>query len=286
LRAVTEPEALGEVDLCVVTVKSRDTRAAAAALARVLAKTTPIVSFQNGLDNARVLAELLGEERVARGVVVYNVLRSGHSFAQATLGDLFVGELTRHPGELAELKRVFRVVGERMHIRRDIDEVCAGKLLLNLNNGVCAATGLPIAESIASRDGRWLFATCLWEGIHVMDAAGLHPARVTPLPVAWIARSLQLPDAIVSRLARAFVGVDAAARSSTLQDLDKRRPTEIDELNGAIVALAQTHGMRAVANETISSAVHELERAAIAGERLRFSSPQELRQRVVRARRS
>src|SRR5690606_3121227 len=99
---------------------------------------------------------------------------------------------------------------------------------------ICAATGLSISESLRSRDARWCFARCLREGIEVMRAAGLKPARVTVVPPRLIAALMVLPDEVVLRVARAIVDVDPRARSSTLQDLDRGRLTEIDELNGAI----------------------------------------------------
>src|SRR5690606_32298102 len=129
--------------------------------------------------------------------------------------------------------------GERLELRRDIEAVMAGKLLLNLNNGICAATGLGVADSLADADARWCFSRCIREALSVMRRAGITPARVAPLPASWIAWALLLPDALVMPIARRMVGVLPSARSSTLQDLDRGRPTEIDELNGTVVWLAE-----------------------------------------------
>ena len=73
---------------------------------------------------------------------------------------------------------------------------------------------------------------CVREGAHCMRLAGIRPARVTVLPPELLALALKLPDAIVMRMARSLVGINPAARSSTLQDLDRGRSTEVSS-NGA-----------------------------------------------------
>jgi 2-dehydropantoate 2-reductase len=284
LRVVTEADALADADICLVTVKSKDTDQAGAVLAGILDVETPVVSFQNGLDNARRLGAHLGSERVTAGVVTYNVFRDGPRFCKATIGDLFAGRLDGSRGEkLRRLASDFATVGERLQLRRDIDAIILGKLLMNLNNGVCAAAGVSIADSLRSRDARWVFARCLLEAMAVCKGAGLRPARVTVIPSTWIARLLSLPGSLVALLARSIGRIDPAARSSTLQDLDRGRTTEIDDLNGAIVALARVHAMTAPANETIVSIIHDLERAGARGELLPYVEPAELRRRVERA---
>ena len=88
-----------------------------------------------------------------------------------------------------------------------------------------------------------------------------------------IARLLLIPDAILFRVARGMISIDPKARSSTLQDLDRRKATEIDFLNGEIVALAREHQMEAPANAFITETVHRLERAQ--GD-LQFLTPEEV----------
>lgn len=276
-------DALRGADACLVTVKSRDTEAAADALAGALSPDTVVVTFQNGLRNAEILRARLGE-RVTPGVVTYNVFIDERGRRrQATTGKLLAGLLPGPGGmRLRALREAFRAAGERLDLRADIDRVLLGKLLLNLNNGVCAATGLGIAASLLDRDARACFAHCLREGLHWMSRAGLRPARVTALPPALLPLVLGLPGPLVDRAARAIAGIGAAARGSTLQDLDRGRATEIDELNGAIAAIARRAGGSAPINELVTRIVHEHERAAAAGQPPDFVPPGELRARMER----
>jgi 2-dehydropantoate 2-reductase len=295
LEVADDPAALAGVDVVLVTVKSRDTDGAAALVQRHAPAGATVVSFQNGLRNADVLRRTLGP-RVVAGMVTFNVVREddGARFRQGTRGPLVAGvdetsarqgrptaadePAGRHAARMRALCEGFDAAGVPMRLHPAIDDVLAGKLLLNLNNGVCAATGLSIVESLRSRDSRWCLSRCMLEGLFVLRAEGYRPRSVIGLPPAIIARALNLPDAILLRLAKKLVSADPEARSSTLQDLDAGKLTEVDELNGAIVALAQAQRRIVPANATIAEIVHNFEAHA---RPLPFVPPAELRRRIA-----
>lgn len=283
LVVTSDPAALHAVDVCLVAVKSRDTPEIAAALHAALPPGAAVLTLQNGLRSAEILRARLGD-RVVAGVVTYNVFQDEQGRRrQATRGKLLAGRAPDPAGRhLRALAATFRLVGETLELRADIDRVILGKLLVNLNNGVCAATGLGIAASLADRDARSCFASCLREGLLWMSRAGLRPARVTVLPPALLPLVLALPDALVSLFARALVGVSDAARFSTLQDLDRGRPTEIDDLNGAIVAMAERAGGTAPVNALITQIVHTHEESVSSGRRPDFVPARQLRARIER----
>lgn len=56
--------------------------------------------------------------------------------------------------------------------------------------------------------------------------------------------------------------IDPEARSSMWEDLERRRLTEVDELNGEIVKLAEERGLRAPLNARIVELVHQAEQKA------------------------
>ena len=280
LQVSDAPGALAGVDVVLVTVKSRSTAEAAELLAGILGPEVTVVSFQNGLNNASTLRRALGP-RVVAGMVSFNVSREdgGARLRQATRGPVVAGNgQGAHADRVRSLAAAFEAGGLPLRRHAGIDDVLAGKLLLNLNNGVCAATGLAITDSLRSRDARWCLARCMLEGLATLRRAGYRPTSVLGLPPGLIARILLLPDAILLRIARRMVSAEPGARLSTLQDLDAGKPTEIDELNGAIATLARTHDVPAPANATITEIVHELEGRTAP---LPFVTPGELRARIT-----
>lgn len=269
-----DPSRLADVDICLLTVKSGDTVSAIEPLSRHLGPSVPVVSLQNGMGNAARLREGGLPQPVSPGMISYNVLRRGDAFCQATSGPVICGPLDGAAvTALGQLVRAFAEAGQPLDVRSDIHGVLAGKLLVNLNNGICAATGVPIVEAVRSRTLRLCFAECVKEGLRVMRTAGIEPARVLALPTTWLERVLRLPDAVFLALARSLITIDETARSSTLQDLDRGKPTEIDFLNGELVELAERHGTTAPVNRVVIDHVHRLEAAP---RPLRYVEPEEL----------
>ncbi|MBX3184131.1 MAG: 2-dehydropantoate 2-reductase [Polyangiaceae bacterium] len=264
VRVTTDAAELAQVDVCLVTVKGRDTAEAGSALARVLRPSALVVSFQNGLRNAERLRAALPAQVVAPGMVTFNVVvESERCFRQTTSGPLCAGRvLGSGLGTLERLEAVFGGVGLPLTLSSDIGNLQAGKLLLNLNNGICAATGLSIQASLLSRPARRAFSACILEGHEVLVRSGRRPARVMALPPTAIARLLTLPDAVFVRAARPLFTAHPSAKSSTLQDLERGRVTEIDELSGEIVRLADEAGLSAPANTEVCRAVTALTRRA------------------------
>jgi 2-dehydropantoate 2-reductase len=276
-RLTVEPKDLADAESVVVAVKSQDTAAVADQLRDVLDPAAAVASLQNGLDAAPALRRVFGE-RTAAGVVTYNVFLDPSCVArQKTSGKLIFDPLAGEPARrMSELQRALVAGGDVVELRADIHAIQAGKLLLNLNNGVCAATGLGILASLRDPDARACFSSCILEGLDAFRATGVRPARVNALPPGVIARALRLPNFIVTRLARRIASVDEGARSSTLQDLDRGRATEIDDLNGAIVRIAAQSGHLAPVNERVTEVVKRHEAAVLAGEKPRFVRARDL----------
>lgn len=282
VRVETDVATLGDVDVCLVCVKSGQTSEAAEQLAQVLRPGAVVVSFQNGLCNPGRLREHLKAQTVVPGMVSFNVvIEEGKCFRQATSGPLSAGRvLGSGQGPLERLEGAFNRSGLPLELHHDIGNLQAGKLLVNLNNGLSAATGLTIKQGIASLPLRRCFAACVLEGLDIFQRTGLRPAKVVALPPALMARLMPLPNPLFLRVARSLVTIDPRAKSSTLQDLERGRPTEIEDLNGEVLRRAASAGLRAPVNQVVYDVIRSLEAEALAGKRLSFLSPSELWGRV------
>jgi 2-dehydropantoate 2-reductase len=269
---------LASVDMALVAVKAQDTERVARELADAIAADVPVISFQNGLRNLERLRSAL-RGPVIGGVVGFNVVSEGTVRREATKGKLFIGAGAGHAkARVRELAASLVRAQIDVALRRDIERTIAGKLLINLGNGIAAATGLPTVRLLESRDARWCFAQCIREALRVMRSAGLRPESVALVPPGWLARALMLPDRLVAPMSQAIASVDPTARASTLQDLERGVATEIDELNGAILWLAQRSGSDAPINRLVADVVHEHERAG--PDAIAFVPPSELRRRI------
>lgn len=252
-------EDLASCEVIIVTVKSTDTEAAAVQLAPVVKKSKAmIVSLQNGVTNAAVLARALGNQRVFAAMVPFNVVRSeGSKFHRGTSGSIIVSDSGANISH--NLVAALNAAGMAAKVHPNIEGVLWGKLLLNLNNALNALSGLPIREQLSRRDFRQLFARCIDEAVAVLKKSGIKPVATIGAPAPVVAAVLRLPDFLFFRLASTMLKIDPRARSSTWQDLEAGRRTEIDYLNGEILNLSAATGIDVPLNKKIVALVKKVE---------------------------
>ena len=252
----TTPDTLRDADLVLVTVKSGATPEAACELAAHVKPGALVVSFQNGLSNAKALAQALPAHTVLAGMVPFNVLhRAPGWFHQGTQGDL---DVQRH-AMLAPYRDAFAAAGLPLVEHDDMRAVQWSKLLLNLNNGINALSGQPLKTQLAQRGYRRCLAAAQREALALLDAAGIVPAQITTLPPRAIVRVLGLPDWLFRLVARRMLAIDPVARSSMWEDLEAGRTTEVEWLNGEVVRLAQELGRPAPVNALLRKLVQDAE---------------------------
>jgi 2-dehydropantoate 2-reductase len=132
---------------------------------------------------------------------------------------------------------------------------------------------MPLAAQLANRDWRRLFADQMAEGLTAMKAAGITPVSATPIPSSWMPTLLRLPDPIFNLILGRTMKIDPEARSSMWQDLKQGRKTEIDYLQGAIIALAEQNSIDVPLSRRIVALINEAEAAGKGPPRL---TPQQI----------
>ncbi|TCO26321.1 2-dehydropantoate 2-reductase [Kribbella steppae] len=256
VRYETSPGAAAEADLVLVTVKSAATASAADELAEVLKPGAIVVSFQNGVRNGELLRERLTEQVVVTGMVPFNVLnRGGGVFHQGTEGAL---DIQHHPG-LAPYVDAFAKAGLPLTQHDDILPVQWAKLLLNLNNPINALSDLPLRDELSQRSYRRCLAAAQAETLELLDAGGITPAKLLPVPMHRFPAILRLPDFLFRRLAAKMLAIDPLARTSMWEDLEAGRTTEIDYLNGEVVRLAESLNRSAPVNAKLVALIRDAE---------------------------
>lgn len=238
-----------------VCVKSMDTETAGRQLAQRMPQTATVLSFQNGLDNTARLKAALPHHPVLSGMVAFNVINPKQgSYKATTEGGLYV-----ESGANADrIRQALEQAGLEAWVRNDMPCVQWSKLILNLNNGLNALSGQPLAVQLRNRDWRRLLAACMSEALMVMKARGIRPVRigkVKPQIVPWV---LRLPNFFFEKLASQMLRIDPQARSSMADDFALGRPPEIDYLNGEISRQAQDLGLKSPANQLVTEQVHAL----------------------------
>jgi len=270
----TDANALKDADVIALTVKSGATAEAAREIAAHGCEGALVISFQNGISNVDVLREALGDRfEVVRGMVPYNCAYLGEGrFHKGVAGAPLYAENRPEARELAA-----RIGGgpAALELHDDMLGIAWGKLLINLNNAVNALSGRTLIEQLKQRDYRSVVAASQREGLGLLKRAGIQPAKVGAVGPKLLPLVISSPDWLFQNVFIKKWKIDAKARSSMSDDLAQGRTTEVDYINGELVALAERIGAEAPINRKIV----ELIRAAEAG--AKPLGPPELRRAVL-----
>ncbi len=256
LPVISDLSLLPRTDIVLLTVKCRDVEEAAKDLASKITPKTLVVCLQNGVGAVEAAARHLPRDRILSGVVGFNILSMGEGrFHRGNEGELI---LESHPDLPLDL---FDQMGMPARSTTKIERVLWGKLLMNLNNGINALSGLPLKEQLSLRGYRKVLAASMRELLDLLAKQGIKPEALTGVPHALSAHILCLPDFLFTRIAKKMLTIDPLARSSMWEDLQKGRKTEIDYLNGAVTRLAEELGCKAPVNSRLIELVKQAEKA-------------------------
>jgi 2-dehydropantoate 2-reductase len=264
-----DPAVLATADLVITTVKSNASENAGRELAERTRAGTPVLSFQNGVRNAEILQSAAPLCDIISGMVPYNVTQPNPAhWHRGTQGKLYAA---RHR-VLIQMLPMFARAGLPIQLSDDMPGVLWAKLVINLNNAVNALSGLPLLAQLSNRDYRLVVAACIDEALAAIGHAQITPVQMTSVPPAKLAGIMRLPNILYKTIAMRTLKIDATARSSMAEDLAASKLTEIDAINGAVVALGTKFRSDTPVNAKIVALVHSAEQggqATFSGKELR-----------------
>jgi 2-dehydropantoate 2-reductase len=243
-------------ELILLATKARDATEVAPRLPGLLAPEGTLLPIQNG-GVAQLIAARLRDSRVLGGLSNLGATMTAPGvYEQRNAGHLLVGELAG--GESERARRVQQWLGRGVEVRVTPNILGAvwSKLLLNCSvTTIGAVAGRTMREYVSSPEGRALFDRTYEETLSVARASGARPERmlVDPVPPA---RPSAAYDAWLGEVIAGYGDV----KPSMLQDFERRRPTEIDFINGYVAEVGQRVGVPTPVNRAIVEAVQAIAR--------------------------
>ncbi len=236
-----------QVDLVIVAAKAVQVADAAKTAARMLGPDTLVLTIQNGLGSADIVADAVGRDRLAVGIAAaFGASMRGpghahHNNMNAVKMGAYAGLAAARVEDIAAL---WRTAGFNAEATDNVAAMQWEKLICNVAfSAPCALTGLTVGEA--------------------MDDLDIGPLGMAASLEAWqVARARKVainvsdPEAFV----RAFGERVRSARPSVLLDHDARRRSEIDVINGAVPREAAKCAMRAPVNASLTALVRQKER--------------------------
>ena len=232
------------VDAAVVAVKTYGTAWAADMARRVLARDGVAITIQNGLGNYEILRDAVGERRAAVGVIYVGArLDAGGTLHATGPGRAVLGRNgTASRAMIERLAALMTDGGMTVDVVDDPWPSVWRKVLTNAAvNPTTALLGRLNSEL-------------------VQDAAASRIADGLAREVARVASAAGVPvnedDAV--KWWREMAELTGPNRSSMLQDVEAKRPTEIDAICGAVHREGQLRGVATPLNQAMTLLVSAL----------------------------
>lgn len=244
LRAVTSLEQLEPGTLIILATKASSTVEAITPIVSLLRPSMTILCVQNGLYSERLVSDLVGDRAVTLRAITQ------------------VGSVLRGPGVIEHTVLGYTLI--EAHER-------AGAVAATLTEG--GLDGRVIADMKVAMWRKVVF-NCVINPITAIigsTVGGIVDSKLAPIKRLVIDECLAVAAAdgvtftedFMAEIERVFGA--AATVASTLQDLQKGRRTEIDHLNGAVVALGQQYGIPCPVNAALTAIIKQLEGQARRG---------------------
>lgn len=245
VNAASEPKEAGICDLIIICVKSYDTEEAIKAVKDIIGENTQVLTLQNGIGNVQILNDIVGEDRVIGGITSHGatLLGTGH-IRHAGKGETAIGKASgKVLGPIREIANVLNKAGIETKVSRDINALIWSKLIINAGiNALGGITRLHNGRLVEYAGTREIMRAAVQEAVKVAKRKRIKLAYDDPIQK-------------VEGVAKATAGNIC----SMLQDVLKKRRTEIDFINGAIIRQAKSLNIPTPINEVLTSLIKTIE---------------------------
>jgi 2-dehydropantoate 2-reductase len=245
IKASAEPQEIGKADLVIICVKSYNTKDAITHSKPLIGPDTKVITLQNGIGNIEIINEAVGQEKVIGGVTNLGAtLLDAGRVKYAGKGETVIGRIDgKIPVEMRSIRQLFNKVGLEMRISRDIKALLWSKLIINVGiNALTAITHLHNGKLIEFEGTRHILREAVTEAIRVAKRKRIKLIYDDPL-------------AKVEAVCEATAG----NISSMLQDVLRKKRTEIDFINGVIVRQGQELGIPVPVNSLLVDLIKTIE---------------------------
>jgi 2-dehydropantoate 2-reductase len=237
VQVARRPRDLYDSQMLFLFVKAVDTLRALRAFAGELDPVTPVISLQNGVGNEDAIKTALGG---AVPVILGITTESSHSIgaghvASSRGGNTLIGSTSASSSIARAVTDVLTSTGLRATVVYDIRPHLWGKLVVNAAINALSAI-LDCEAGEIPRDA---------------NAARLAEALADETAAVAAALNINLPFVNPWQYVTEVVAIGADAKSSMAYDLESGHPSEIDHINGAVVAFGRRTGVPTPYNEAM-----------------------------------
>ncbi|MDR3354217.1 MAG: ketopantoate reductase family protein [Synergistaceae bacterium] len=227
-------------DLLIFTVKHNQLGQAICDARGQVGPDTVVISLLNGITSEIEIGEAYGAEKVLCSLAMgTDPIRAGDDTTFTTLGTIPFGEAVNREGEYSRnvlrVEEFFKETGLRYEIPEDMTKALWKKFMMNV--GVNQVTAVL----------RCGYGALLGAGL----TRDLAVAAMTEVTVLAEREKVNLTESDIEDCLKVLGTLSPQGKTSTLQDVEARRQTEVDIFGGTVVNLGRKHGVPVPVNEML-----------------------------------
>ncbi len=242
VKTAEHAEEIGPVEIVLFSVKLRDTVPAATACKPLLDEGGSVFTFQNGVESADVIGEIVGMDNVVAGAayIASEILEPGVIKHTGKAAKLVFGELS---GDLSRRTREFLKLCNDADIHAELSEDAKRAIWLKFAllapfSGLTTLTRAPAAKIRNNKETSELFNRAVEEVIELSMAMGTG-----------------LIPSDFDKVRGNFDKFPSLMTSSMYHDLAAGRPLELAGLSGAVARLGKRYNVDTPVHQFIASAL-------------------------------
>jgi 2-dehydropantoate 2-reductase len=251
-------------DLVILCTKTQDTESAIKENLRFI-KNAVILTTQNGVSADNIVAKYIPKENIISSIVMFGstYLEPGkivHNFE----GSWIIGRIFDKNDEKAvEITKILSEAFPEI-LSEDLKGMKYLKIFVNANNCIPAILGVSMQEAFSDDIEVSRISVAIWkEGMNIVQKAGINLVSLPDFGVEKITKLTSLPAFEAAKIF-SMIMVNLSREplyGSILQSIKRKRPSEIDYINGEFVRLAESSGIEAPLNKKLTEMVHVVERS-------------------------
>lgn len=248
VRAVVDPAEVTLADLLILCVKSQDSPQMLASLSHLRGKIGAVLSVQNGGRKDEELAEAFGREAVVGAATLIGAcMPEPGRVLHTSKGGTWIGEFDgRTSARVEAIAALYRQADLPIEIRPDIRTATWCKLnQMAAAAALSCVTRLPLYQIYTDRELAALFVELNREVAQIAKRLDIPLEDFRGFAVKSVC-ALPFEEAVEAVLARGRALRDQGGtlvKVSTLQDLERGKPTEADQTIGYVVRLGAELGV-------------------------------------------
>lgn len=236
--ATSNPAEIGPVDVILFGVKAYDTEESARQMLPLVGPGTMVVPLQNGVDSYRQIGDIVGMGHMVGGLCRISVVISAPGTVQlnSPFKEIVFGEMNGAPSaRTAAFDAALETAGIQHRLSGEIQvDIWKKFVFITAMSAMTGAARSPIGPIRDCPEAFALYGRVAAEVVAVGQAEGINLSNA-------------IPDELMAQARASAPGLKA----SLLVDLERGRKTEVETLQGAVVALGRKHGVPTPVTEVL-----------------------------------